>query len=204
MKHPLFEQEQTRRVTIRFRMLQRAQKITYNVSQTCQKSLLTNIDVLASPNSRGVRMKGWSLILGLILSSCALAQEASPVLGGSWTATAGANQIFRGTWSGQASLHNPNAARGSWTLFNDASEILLEGTWSAQKTAQGWQGTWTARSEKGQLFSGTWAADVANLNPETFAEMLKRTATREVAGSWRSGRHQGNWWLKGSPQQSHR
>jgi hypothetical protein len=149
-------------------------------------------------------MKAWSLIVGLILSFCALAQETSPILGGSWTATAGPNQIFRGTWSAQSSLHNPNAAIGSWTVLNDAGEVLLQGTWSAKKTGQHWQGTWTARPEKGQSLSGTWTADATNLNADSLAEMLKRTATKEVAGWWRSGHYQGNWWLKGSPQQGRR
>ena len=98
-------------------------------------------------------MKVSSLIFGLILSSCALAQEPSPVLVGSWTATAGPNQIFRGTWSAQTSLHNPNAALGSWTLLNESGEVVLEGTWSAQKTGRRWQGTWTARPMKGQSLS---------------------------------------------------
>jgi len=74
----------------------------------------------------------------------------------------------------------------------------MEGTWSAQKTGKGWQGTWTARTAKGQSFTGTWTADLATQNAESFAEMLKTTATKEVAGSWRSGSQQGNWWLKGS------
>jgi hypothetical protein len=150
-------------------------------------------------------MKIWSLIFGLILCSCVLAQEASsPVPGGSWTATVGKDRIFRGTWSGQSSSQNPNAARGSWILLNDASEILLEGTWSAQKTGQRWQGTWTARPVIGQPLSGTWGADSANQNAKSFGEMLESTATKEVAGWWRSGRYQGNWWLKGSPPQGRR
>lgn len=143
-------------------------------------------------------MKVWSLIFGLILCSCAHAQQVSPVLLGSWTATASPNQIFRGTWSAQTSLHNANRAIGSWTLVNDAGDVLLEGTWSAQKTGQRWQGTWTARPMKGQLLSGTWTADAASLNVESLAEMLKSTATKEVTGSWRSGHYQGNWLLKGS------
>jgi hypothetical protein len=52
---------------------------------------------------------------------------------------------------------------------------------------------------KGQLLSGTWTADAASLNVESLAEMPKSTATKEVTGSWRSGRYQGNWSLKGSP-----
>jgi len=116
----------------------------------------------------------------------------------------GPAQVFRGTWSAQSSSPNPNAARGSWTLLSDAGDILLAGTWSARKTGQGWEGTWTARPAKGQLLSGTWTADPTNLNAKSFAEMLKGTATKEVAGWWRSGRYEGNWWLKGSPKQDHR
>jgi hypothetical protein len=143
-------------------------------------------------------MKIWSLIFGLIVSFCALAQQASPVLLGSWTATSGP-QLFRGTWSAQVSLHNPNRAFGSWTLSNDADDVVMEGTWSAQKTGQGWQGTWTARPMKGQLLSGAWTANAVSLNAESLAEMLKSTATKEINGSWRSGHYQGNWSLKGSP-----
>jgi hypothetical protein len=90
-------------------------------------------------------------------------------------------------------------AGGSWTLLNESGEILLQGTWSAQKTAQGWEGTWSARPTNGQSLSGAWTADGAKLNAKSLAQMLKSTATKEVAGWWRSGRYQGNWWLKGSP-----
>jgi hypothetical protein len=146
-----------------------------------------------------MEIKLLSFVFGLILCSCALAQQASPVLLGSWTATGGPNQIFRGTWSAQVSLRSPNRSIGSWTLVNDAGDVLLEGTWSAQKTGQHWQGTWTARPMKGQLLSGTWTADAASLNVESLAEMLKSTAMKEITGSWRSGHYQGNWSLKGSP-----
>jgi hypothetical protein len=77
-------------------------------------------------------MKICSLILGVILCFCTLAQEDSPVLLGSWTATAAPNQIFGGAWSAQASLHNPNRALGSWTLINEAGDVILEGMWSAE------------------------------------------------------------------------
>lgn len=146
-------------------------------------------------------MKIWSLIFALILSPYGLAQEAPPVLGGSWAATAGSTQAFHGRWSAETSLRNPNAARGSWNLLNEAGEVLLEGTWSAQKSGQDWEGTWTARPMTGQTFSGTWTADATDLNAKSLAEMLQRAATNEVSGSWQSGRNQGNWRLKGSPRQ---
>jgi hypothetical protein len=36
MKRPVFEQEQARKVETSFRILQHAQKISHNVSQTCR------------------------------------------------------------------------------------------------------------------------------------------------------------------------
>jgi len=144
-------------------------------------------------------MKVLSLIL-VLLGSYAFPQGPLPVLGGSWTASLASGQILRGAWSAQTSRQNLNAARGSWTLLNEAGEIVLEGTWSAQKIGQGWQGTWTSRVLKGAPLSGTWNADLANFSGKTIQAMLERTAEREVAGSWRTRGYQGNWWLKGSPR----
>jgi hypothetical protein len=144
-------------------------------------------------------MKVLSLIL-VLLGSCALAQEPLPILSGSWTASLASGQIFRGTWSGQTSRQNLNAALGSWTLLNEAGEIILEGTWSARKMGQGWQGTWTSRARKGAPLSGTWNADLPSFSGKTIQAMLERTAEREVAGSWRTRGYQGNWWLKGLPR----
>ena len=141
----------------------------------------------------------WLFAVNLHPASRSLAQEDAPVFRGGWTATAGANQIFRGTWSAQTSPRSRNTARGSWTLLNEAGEIALDGTWSAQKSPQGWHGTWSARTRTGQLLSGTWNADLAGFAGKTIEDMLKRTAEKRVAGSWRSGRYQGHWWLEGSP-----
>jgi hypothetical protein len=149
----------------------------------------------------GVAMKCWIMVLALLLGSCALAQEASPVFHGSFTATAGPIQAFRGAWSGQALPHRPNEVRGSWALISETDQVVLEGTWSAQKIRSGWQGAWTARTKNGQSLSGTWKADLAESSGKTFEDMLKMTAEKEIAGSWRSGRSQGNWRLKGSPPQ---
>src|ERR1700692_3060914 len=144
-------------------------------------------------------MKVLSLIL-VLLGSCALAQQPLPVLGGSWTASLGSGQIFRGTWSAQTSRQNRNAARGPWTLLNEAGEIVMEGTWSAQKAGQGWQGTWTVRAHRGAALSGTWNADLASFSGKTIHAMLERTAEGKVAGSWRHRGNTGNWWVKGLPR----
>src|SRR5690348_15934870 len=116
-------------------------------------------------------MKIWTLIFALMLSCCAVAQESSPALSGSWTATVGAGKVFRGTWSAETSPQNSNAARGSWTLLNEAGEVVLQGTWSARKAGAGWQGAWTARLMRGQPLSGTWTADAESLNAKSFGEM---------------------------------
>jgi hypothetical protein len=138
------------------------------------------------------------LVVGLWSGSQALAQESSAAFHGVWTATAGAGQTLRGTWTGQSSARGPNRVSGSWTLFSEASEIVLQGTWSAQKTVGGWHGIWTARTSNGGSFSGTWNADLAVFSGKTLEQMLKRATDKQVAGSWRSGRYAGNWWLEGS------
>jgi hypothetical protein len=137
------------------------------------------------------------LLIVLLFTQYALAQEAGRVLYGSWTATAGPSQILRGTWSAETSRRNPNEAQGSWTLVDDSGEVVLQGTWSARKTASGWQGTWRARTTKGQSFSGSWEANLPESTDQTFAALLQRTIEKEVAGRWQSGVHRGNWWLKG-------
>jgi hypothetical protein len=137
------------------------------------------------------------LLIVLLFTQCALAQEPGSVLYGSWTATAGPSQIFRGTWSAETSRRIPNEAQGSWTLVNDSGEVVLQGTWSARKTGSRWQGTWRARTTKGQSFSGSWETNLTESTDQTFAALLKRTIEKEVAGSWQSGLYRGNWWLKG-------
>lgn len=136
------------------------------------------------------------LLLGLC-ALCALAQEAAPALRGTWTATAG-SQTFRGSWGAQISLHSPDAAQGYWTLLNDSDERVLQGSWSARKTGARWHGTWTARTSRGQSFSGVWDAGITDPKIKTFAGLLIETLAKEVAGSWQSGRLVGNWWLQGA------
>jgi len=138
------------------------------------------------------------LVAGLIPASRFRAQQSSTVLQGTWTARAGPTQVFRGAWSAEILPGSPNTARGSWTLWNDRNEMVLEGTWSASKTGRDWQGSWTARAATGQSFTGGWNADLSGSALKTIQDMFERTAQKEVAGSWRSGRYQGNWWCKGS------
>ena len=140
-----------------------------------------------------------SLAMTLLLSVSALAQPA-PALQGSWTASAGPNQGFRGTWSAVVLPGTRNAGRGSWSLVNAANQIVLRGQWSAQKAARGWHGTWSARiltgrSSPGRSFSGTWQSEMTGAD-QTLGEMLQRAVEKQIAGAWRSGPRAGTWSLK--------
>lgn len=148
------------------------------------------------------RVKFLNIFWTLLWVCCVFAQETPGELRGTWTATAGPSQVFSGGWSAEISPRIPYAAKGSWTLFNDSGEVTLSGTWSAKKTPAGWEGTWSARSTLGGSFSGTWEADISGTGDKTFADMLRHTLETEIAGSWRSGRYRGDWWLKGQKAKS--
>lgn len=123
-------------------------------------------------------------------------QEAGRVVSGSWTASVG-ERYLRGMWSGEVSGQDGNAAKGSWTLLSDGGEVIQQGTWSARKTGKGWTGTWSARASGGGAMAGSWSADLAAFAGKTLEDMLQRTAEKQVAGGWQSGRYQGYWWLEG-------
>ena len=124
-------------------------------------------------------------------------QNSASELTGMWTANAGSGPVMRGTWLAQISQGSPNLARGSWSFLNDASEIVLTGTWSARKTGKGWDGSWTAQARNGRALSGSWSAALADFKGKTLKEMLALTMQRQIGGAWQSGGHQGNWWLQG-------
>ncbi len=152
--------------------------------------------------SKRSTLNRWICVLAVLLASCAVAQERSANLHqhdwrGTWMATAGTAHSFRGRWWASLLPNTHNAASGSWTLLSDTNQILLEGTWWARKSSLGWQGTWSARARAGKAFSGTWTSDMTDVTDKTFEEMLNRTMEKQVSGSWRSGRMQGNWWLQG-------
>jgi hypothetical protein len=98
-----------------------------------------------------------------------------------------------------------NAARGSWTLLNAANQVALQGIWSAEKSARGWRGTWSARigtgrspvvRSSGQSFSGTWQTDVTDTADKTFADLLQRAVVTQVGGAWTAAQRKGRWTLQ--------
>ena len=141
-----------------------------------------------------------ALLVAFGLTVSASAQEVPVELRGNWSATAGVNRTFLGTWTARVQADKPNSAEGSWALLNEGGQTLLEGTWAANKTRLGWQGAWTARTLTGQSLSGTWTADIIGSSSKTFRQMLEATLQKDILGSWRSGREQGRWRLAGSRQ----
>src|SRR5262245_9774856 len=99
-----------------------------------------------------------SLALVLLLASSAIAQRPQLVFTGTWTATAGPNNVLRGSWSAQTLDSTPNAANGSWLLFDDSRRPVLQGTWSAEKLPKGWSGRWSARIQASAAARGAGAA----------------------------------------------
>lgn len=149
---------------------------------------------------RAVNPHASTVIVLLLLFAASVSvvtgQQPRPVIEGSWIATFGQRQ-FRGEWSAQALGTNTNAAVGSWTLFDDGEQIVMRGTWSAEKAANRWDGSWSARVENGPVLSGTWGADPKTMAGKSFEDMLRQTAEKQIAGWWRRGAaQQGNWWLR--------
>jgi hypothetical protein len=127
-----------------------------------------------------------------------LGQQPSPVLQGTFSASAGP-ATYRGKWSANVSSRTPNTAAGSWILLNDSNDIVLQGTWSAQKVGARWKGTWRARVLRGRAYSGTWSASEPGLDSKTFADLLEAATRGGAAGTWATGGFGGNWRLTPNP-----
>ena len=136
-------------------------------------------------------------LIALLAFVCAFAQEPEQTIYGTWIATAAQGQTLHGTWTGSSSPKNPNAAEGTWTLAN-GGQIVIQGTWRAEKSRLKWEGHWTAQTVRGESLAGSWGTDVEHWQGKTFQELLELTLREEVSGWWQIGNQQGNWWLKGS------
>lgn len=139
-----------------------------------------------------------SLALLSFAHPAAQAQDSATELTGMWKATVGNGPTIQGMWLAQISKSSPNTASGSWSLLSNAGEIVMQGTWSARKAGQSWEGSWRARAGNGRSLAGAWSANLSEFEGKTFREMLELTMQRQVGGAWQSGSYQGNWWLEGS------
>jgi hypothetical protein len=138
-------------------------------------------------------------VLTVLLAATAPAQTTT--IQGSWSATAGPNQVLQGSWTADLSPATPNVAQGSWTLLNRSNQITARGTWSAAKTEKLWSGSWqarvaTARGAAGRLLSGSWRTQISSTDVRSLAELLEQTFGEQVSGAWASGRLAGAWSLR--------
>jgi hypothetical protein len=145
-----------------------------------------------------------ALVAFVCAMTVTLAQSPATAIRGSWSASAGPNQVFQGTWTAESASSDPNAAQGSWTLLNRSDQIVAQGTWSAVKTARVWSGSWQARvltkgGATSRLLSGNWRTQIADADVRTLQELLHKTLSDVVNGSWASGRLAGAWSLRAFP-----
>lgn len=142
-----------------------------------------------------MRVRACISAVALALCLPAWSQQASPTLQGAFTASAGP-ATYRGKWNADVSSSTPNAVSGSWILVNERNDVVLQGTWSARKSAAGWKGTWRARVYRGRAYAGTWTATEPGPGSKTFADILRAATKGTVAGTWSSAGFGGDWRLR--------
>jgi hypothetical protein len=110
--------------------------------------------------------------------------------------------VAQGVWSAQVHPDVANAAFGSWAIVDGGNRVILQGTWTAERSAVAWRGGWSARIATGQTLSGTWEAALDDRadNGDGVMDLLKLSLQQAVAGSWRYGGLTGSWSVRASPE----
>jgi hypothetical protein len=134
-------------------------------------------------------------VLVAFAASAILASGAE--LKGTWSATSQSGNLA-GSWTAQAD--QSGGVAGAWMLQDAAGNILMQGGWSASKSAQSWNGAWRATvSGRSGEYAGTWASTVS-LSPQArLAEMLESALRAVVSGTWKAGPRSGSWSIRASP-----
>jgi hypothetical protein len=146
-----------------------------------------------------MRRFAWAMIL---LSSFSLAGAADqPKWQGTWAATigSGATAAFTGTWNaipGEA----PDTVAGTWSLRDQNGAELATGTWAAGKEGKVWKGSWQARRPSGQVYDGTWRAQVELPATSHLPDLFEAAIARAVSGSWWMGNYAGAWTIRAYAQ----
>jgi hypothetical protein len=139
----------------------------------------------------------WTVIL---LASLSLAGAADqPKWQGTWAATVGSGAGFAGTWSATAG-EDPDTIAGSWSLRDRNGAELATGTWAAGKEGKAWRGTWQARRASGQVYDGTWSAQVELPATSHLPTLFEAAIARALSGSWRMSNYGGAWTIRAYAQ----
>src|SRR6266478_1681736 len=95
-------------------------------------------------------------VLAIVVGSAILASGAD--VHGTWSASSNGGQLLAGAWTAE-SYPESGGATGTWTLYDSAGKILIQGGWSASKSLNAWNGAWraTIAGRTGE-YSGTWTA----------------------------------------------
>jgi hypothetical protein len=118
-------------------------------------------------------------------------------LQGTWSATSPRGTLA-GSWT--AEDHQGAVVTGTWTLQDAGGKILLQGGWSASKSAQSWNGAWRSSvTGSGGEFAGTWAGSVAASPQANVIEMFASALRAVVSGTWKSGGASGAWSIRTTP-----
>jgi hypothetical protein len=131
-----------------------------------------------------------------ILAAFALLASGAE-LKGTWSATAQTGYLG-GSWTAQAD--QSGGVTGTWMLQEATGKVLMQGGWSASKSARSWDGAWRATvSGRSGEYSGTWTS-ATSLSPQaSFADLLESALRDVVTGTWKSGPRSGAWSIRASP-----
>ena len=103
-----------------------------------------------------------------------------------------------GTWT--AEDQQSAGVTGTWTLQDASGKILLQGGWSASKSAQSWNGAWrSAVSGSASEYSGTWTSSVAASAQANLIQMFESALRAVVSGTWKAGSSSGAWSIRALP-----
>jgi hypothetical protein len=137
----------------------------------------------------------FAAVLVILAGSAILASGAE--LHGTWSASTN-SRYLAGRWT--AETHEDGSATGTWMLQDATGKILMQGGWSASKSAQSWNGAWRAAvSGNAGEYSGTWTGALS-LPPEARIDAMFESALRAaVNGMWKAGTYSGSWSIRASP-----
>ena len=129
-------------------------------------------------------------------AACAVLASGAD-LQGTWSATS-ARGVLAGTWT--AEDHQNSGVTGSWTLQDASGKMLLQGGWSASKSAQSWNGAWRATiSGSAGEYAGTWTSSVSASSRSQLIEMFESALRAVVNGTWKAGSSSGAWSIRAVP-----
>ena len=132
----------------------------------------------------------------LVAFAVCVVMASGTELQGTWTA-ASPRGTLAGTWT--AEDHDSAGVTGTWTLQDASGNILLQGGWSASKSARLWNGAWRSTVSGGSgEFAGTWTSSVSASPQADLIEMFKSALREVVSGTWQAG-SSGTWSIRAAP-----